>query len=136
MAVINDQGNVQSRCPGCRGALSSFEWRTATGVHGAVSASSFKHRYWSDAKLDYRLFRCAGCGRGDIGVIAYGGGHYPGSYRELCDFHPEVRDRLQLPNKVPKGIEKEFREGEKCLEAGAIRAAAGMLAMSRTQLQV
>ena len=127
MAELNDQGNVQARCPGCRGALSSFEWRTATGVHGAVRASSFKHRYWSDAKLDYRLFRCAGCGRGGIGVIAYGGdSNFPGSYRELYDFYPEVRDRLQLPKEVPKGIGREFCEGEKCLEAGAIRAAAGM----------
>jgi hypothetical protein len=126
MAEINDEGNVQARCPGCRGALSSFEWRTATGVHGAVNASSFKHRYWSGAKLDYRLFRCAGCGRGGIGVVAYGGGQFPGSYRELYDFYPEVRDRLKLPDGVPKGIAKEFREGEKCIEAGAIRAAAGM----------
>ena len=78
MAEINDQGNVQARCPGCHGALSSF-----------------KHRYWGDAKLDYRLFRCAGCGRGGIGVIAYGGGRdFPGSYRELYDFYPEVRNRL------------------------------------------
>ena len=126
IAEINDQGSVRARCPGCHGALSSFEWRTATGVHGALIASSFKHRYWSDAKLDYRLFRCAGCGRGGLGVVAYGGGQFPGSYRELYDFYPEVRDRLQLPKEVPKGIAKEFREGEKCLEASAIRAAAGM----------
>lgn len=75
---------------------------------------------------DYRLFRCAGCGRGGLGAIGYGGGKFPGSYRELYDFYPEARDRLQLPKNVPKGIAKEFREGERCIEVSAIRAAAGM----------
>ena len=125
MANVNDEGSVQSRCPGCQGALSTFEWRTATGVHGVLTVAH-KHRYWNDASLDYRLFRCAGCGRGGMGVIAYGGGKFPGAYRQLYDFYPEVRDRLQLPKGVPKGIANEFREGEKCLDAGTIRAAAGM----------
>ncbi len=125
MADVNDQGSVQARCPGCRGALSSFEWRTATGVHGVLTAP-YEHPHWRDAKVDYRLFRCAGCGRGGFGAIVYGGGQFPGAYRQLYDFYPEVRDRLPIPKGVPDGIAKEFREGEKCLDAGAIRAAAGM----------
>lgn len=127
MATLNDQGNVQARCPGCRGALTSFEWRTANGTHGAVTHPSYAHRHWHSAKLDFRLYRCAGCGRGGLGTIAYGGdSSFPGQFRELLNFHPDVRDRLQLPVEVPRGIEKEFREGETCLDAGAIRAAAGM----------
>jgi len=51
---------------------------------------------------------------------------YPGAYRELFDFYPETKDRLPLPQSVPVGIVREFREGETCLDSNAIRAAAGM----------
>jgi hypothetical protein len=125
MAVINEEGNVRAKCPGCKGALSTYEWRTATGVHG-VFTNNHKHSHWANTALDYRLFKCAGCGRGGLGVIAYGGDRFPGLYRELYDFYPNVHDRLGLPSNVPVGIVNEFREGEKCLDAGAIRAAAGM----------
>lgn len=124
MADINDQGSVRARCPGCKGALSTFEWRDAHEPFGAVSVRH-KHRSWGDLALDYRLFRCAGCGRGGLGVVAHPE-QYPGPYRELYSFHPEVRERLALPKGVPEGIANEFREGETCLDAGAFRAAAGM----------
>jgi Domain of unknown function (DUF4145) len=124
MAEINDEGSIRARCPGCHGALSTFEWRTALGQHGAITVPH-KHRYWSNVQLDYRLFKCAGCGRGGLGVIAYPD-KYPGSYRDLYSFYPEVRDRLPFPKAVPNGIAKEFREGEKCMDSGTIRAAAGM----------
>ena len=71
-------------------------------------------------------FRCAGCGRGGLGVIAYGGGSWPGSYRDLYSFYPESKERLKLPKDVPKGIVSEFREGEACYENECLRAAAGM----------
>jgi hypothetical protein len=124
MAEINEQGSIRARCSGCYGALSTFEWRSASGAYGVVTA---KHRHpnWGVVDLDYRLFRCAGCGRGGLGTVAYSG-QYPGDYRQLESFHPEVRDRLPLPKNVPKGIVAEFREGEKCLDVGALRAAAGM----------
>lgn len=124
MAEINDEGSIRARCPGCHGALSTFEWKTGTSPHGAITVAH-KHQHWGGVKLDYRLFKCAGCGRGGLGVIAYPD-KYPGSYRQLYSFHPEVRDRLPLPKAVPAGIANEFREGEKCLDAGTIRAAAGM----------
>lgn len=123
MADLNDQGSVTARCPGC-GSLSTFEWRANHGQFGAITVD-YAHRNWGNVSLDYRLFRCAGCGRGGLGTIAYSG-QYPGQYRELCAFHPESRDRLAIPDQVPKGIATEFREGEKCLNAGALRAAAGM----------
>lgn len=124
MAEINDEGSIRARCPGCRGSLSTFEWRSISSAFGAVT-TKYKHRSWSEVNLDYRLFRCAGCGRGGLGTVAYPGS-YPGPYRELLDFSPEVRDRLPLPKNVPSGIIAEFREGEKCLDVGAFRAAAGM----------
>jgi len=126
MAELNDQGNIRVRCPGCHGALASYEWRNAAAAFGAIT-TTYQHRSWSHARLDYRLFKCGGCGRGGIGVIVYGGGmQYPGAYRELFDFYPETKDRLPLPQSVPVGIVREFREGETCLDSNAIRAAAGM----------
>ncbi len=74
--------------------------------------------------MDYRLFRCAGCGRGALGVVEYYGQHYPSVKLELRSFYPEVKERLVLPKSVPDGVVKEFREGELCLEAGCFRAAA------------
>jgi hypothetical protein len=129
VADINDEGNVRARCPGCQGALSTFEWRSASsGAYGAITEHNFSHNRWGGiTAFDYRLFRCAGCGRGGLGIIAYQSSAYPGSSRrELWDFHPEVRDRLPLPKAVPEGIAKEFREAEKCFDANAFRAAAGM----------
>ena len=125
MANINDQGNVTARCPGCSGSLSTFEWKTATAEYGVVR-KNHKHAHWGNVPIDFRLFRCAGCGRGGLGAIAYGGASWPGSYRELYWFYPESKERLPLPKSVPKGIIKEFREGEKCFENDCIRAAAGM----------
>lgn len=125
MADINEEGSIRARCPGCQGALSTFEWRSAqSGPYGAITVPH-EHSNWRTALLDYRLFKCAGCGRGGLGVIAYPN-QYPGPYRSLYSFFPEVRDRLPLPKAVPSGITKEFREGEKCLDSGTIRAAAGM----------
>lgn len=125
MAKINDEGNVTARCPGCDGSLSTFEWKHSSSEFGVVR-KMHKHRHWGEVPVDYRLYRCAGCGRGGIGAIAYGGGSWPGSYRELYWFHPESKERLPLPKNVPRGIAAEFREGERCYENNCIRAAAGM----------
>jgi hypothetical protein len=45
---------------------------------------------------------------------------------ELANFYPEARVRQVLPKDVPPGITREFREGEKCVEAGCYRAAAAL----------
>ena len=126
MASINDRGNITARCPGCNGANSSFDWKSVAGKHGAVSLN-YQHRAWGNCFIDYRLFCCGGCGRGAIGVVVHGGtGDYPGLYRELMAFHPESKERLDLPTSTPDGIVAEFREGERCLENQCYRAAAGM----------
>lgn len=125
MARINDLGNITARCPGCQGANSSFDWKSATSKYGAITLP-FQHPHWGNVPIDYRLYRCGGCGRGAIGVVVYGNGEYPGGYRELMAFHPEAKERLDLPRDTPNGIVSEFREGERCLENGCLRAAAGM----------
>jgi len=65
---------------------------------------------------------------GGLGCVEMHGedGSYPEDIFELLWFMPEAKERLQLPRNVPEGIGREFREGEKCMEHGAIRAAAGM----------
>jgi hypothetical protein len=127
MATINEEGNIRARCPGCSGAWSTFEWRTASNQFGAVR-EAVQHHYWGNVIRDFRLFRCAGCGRGGLGTVVYGGdAQYPGRYRELRAFYPESRERLPLPSSVPKGIVSEFREAEDCLDSGSLRAAAGMI---------
>ncbi|MCY0856449.1 DUF4145 domain-containing protein [Cupriavidus sp. D39] len=47
-------------------------------------------------------------------------------YVDLVDFYPEAENRSTLPEGVPTGIVKEFREGEECAEAGCYRAAAAL----------
>jgi len=125
MASINAEGTITARCPGCKGALSSFEWKSATAQHG-VTFVPYRHFHNGDGRIEYRLFRCAGCGRGGLGAIACGGVQYPNAIWELIRFYPEVRERLPLPKDVPEGIATEFREGETCLESGALRASAAM----------
>ena len=42
------------------------------------------------------------------------------------DFYPEAKERFPLPAAVPKGIQNEFREAEKCVEHGYNRAGAAL----------
>lgn len=124
MAKINESGNVVARCPNCSGAVSSFEWQRATaGGWGAISVSAANYR---ESYLEYRLFRCAGCGRGALGLVGYGSSPYPGSIGRLYDFYPESGERMDIPQQVPAGITAEFREAETCLESKCYRAAAGL----------
>ena len=125
MATINTQGTVRARCPGCKGALSSFEWRTANAQHG-VTIAPYRDYQKGEGQAEYRLFRCAGCGMGGLGAVACAQTQYPNGIWDLLWFHPEVKERLPLPKNVPDGIETEFREGETCLESGALRASAAM----------
>lgn len=126
MATINDLGNITAKCPTCRGAISTFIWHSNdTGEYGGIQFRV--EDQWQSAYISYRLFKCSGCNRGSLGTVIFGGSHhYPGAYRRLQNFTPESGTRLSLPDGVPEGIAKEFHEGEKCMEADCIRAAAGM----------
>src|SRR5437016_13907915 len=107
MATLNAQGNIAANCPGCGGALTSFLWQAPpqSGAFGAVNLQNVPHPAWGVSSLDYRLFRCSGCGRGAIAAVAYrSGSMYPGdSSRELHEFWPEAKERLTLPKSVPEG---------------------------------
>ena len=85
------------------------------------------------ACFDYQLFRCAGCGSDDLGTVVYRAGPYPGQYRDLREFRPEVKDRLPLPKGVPEGIAKEFREGGKVSQHGLHQSSSGNVPLSSGQ---
>ena len=126
MATLNEQGNIIARCAGCEGSVSTFEWRLDKEQYGGVIRRERDYRGGTVA-AHYRLFRCAGCGRGALGVVLSRAGHnYPEALVRLVDFLPEALERMRLPSSVPEGIKREFREAEKCLEAGCLRAASGL----------
>lgn len=128
MAELKPNGNVVIRCPGCKGALSTYEYQSSEGKYGAI-----RHTYrtgsgihWEEASNQFRLFKCAGCGRGGLGYIRCSSVSYPSPRMELLWFVPESAPCLDLPKDTPNGIQKEFREAESCLHNGCFRAAAGL----------
>lgn len=127
MATLNEkQGSIVAHCPECSGGRSTFEWKIDGKEIGAVT-NPIEDRYWRDCLLTYRLFKCAGCGMGALGIIKFGGDQkYPGSYSRLVTFYPESKDSLRLPKQTPLGIRAEFHEAEACLGNDCFRAAAGL----------
>jgi hypothetical protein len=118
MARFNKNGSITARCPGCNGGLSTFEFTTGQQPYGVIP----------QGQIEYRFFRCAGCGRGGLGALQNlaPGQAYPAGRSNLLDFYPEGMERLPLPTGVPVGIASEFREAETCIEHKCFRAAAGL----------
>jgi hypothetical protein len=130
MAKINKLGNITASCPGCNGSTSTFEYIYQGKELGftVVKVRKPYTRFDEEVDAQFRLYRCAGCGMGGLGYVKMReqGGKYPIDIYELIWFKPEAKQRLALPEAVPEGIRNEFREGEKCMENGTLRAAAGM----------
>jgi hypothetical protein len=126
MAKMNFEGSVTAGCTRCAGTVSTFEWRSRVGPYGVLS-EKYETREYRTWRREFRLFRCAGCGRGGLGVIDMPDDHdFPNEWANLLHFAPDVRPAAPLPTYTPKGIVSEFREGESCLEATCYRAAAAM----------
>ncbi len=67
MAILNEEeGSIVAYCPGCRGGKSTFEWMVGGRELGAVTKIiSGEGKFGASSySMDYRLFRCAGCGMG------------------------------------------------------------------------
>lgn len=131
MAIINDQGNVIARCPDCNGGTSTFEYALdgrSRGHFTKVFPRTGLGTREGELRVRFQLFRCAGCGRGGLGAIRLMpmADTYPKDIWELLQFFPEAKERLKLPTAVPKGIEKEFREAEMCVEHECYRAGAAL----------
>lgn len=136
MASINGEGNIRARCIGCDGALSAFLWKDEDGRSlGNVITTDFRrdpyHFYATVGRnfhIQWRLFRCASCGIGALGVIEMHDDRtpYPEGVKDLALFATESGEQLSLPETVPDEIRKEFREAERCLSVGCYRAAAAL----------
>jgi hypothetical protein len=137
VATVNERGNVLARCLTCSGALTTFLWRElegpATLAHTTVEDTR-KARAWErfsvseDYDLQFRLFRCASCGSGALGVFEMDGVglRYPEGVRNLLTFIPELGEPLALPDATPDDIRAEFREAERCIDAHCFRGAAAL----------
>jgi len=130
VAKINDLGNIIASCHGCNGSTSTFEYLYKGNELGVVKdkAADKYGRGFQKVDLQFRLFRCAGCGMGGLGCIEMSKerASYPNEILSLKWFMPESKKRLSLPKDTPEGIRNEFREGERCFEEDCLRAAAGM----------
>jgi hypothetical protein len=126
MASLNFEGSVTAGCTRCAGAVSTFEWRSHERPYGMFS-ETYVDCHYKDWRREFRLFRCAGCGRGGLGVIVLPSDQtYPYQYAQLERFTSDVRPAVPLPKQTPTDIQAEFREGEACLQNGCDRAAAAM----------
>ena len=130
MAKLNNKGNIIARCPDCNGRESTFEFREMGHPFGVIMES---FQYFSGGSSStkykhYRLFRCAGCGRGAVAkIISHRPeNEYPSSQDEIEWFVLESSEKIKLPENTPKEIASEFREAENCLEAKCYRASAAM----------
>ncbi|MFA6099681.1 MAG: DUF4145 domain-containing protein [Patescibacteria group bacterium] len=113
-------GNVRAHCPDCSGVVTTFENRGGSDVD--VSGDHFFGNHAYDF-VRYRLFRCAGCGRGGMAKI-----HVDrAGNTALESFLPTSIEQLSLPGvSIPKGIVTEFREAELCFSVSAYRASSAL----------
>src|SRR5215475_1997576 len=126
MQPVYVDGNVRAHCPNCKGAVTTFEGRSAQTEYGMIIVNKGEtHEGVGYQRVLYRLFRCAGCGRGgfarilDNAQVMYNAA--------LTEFFFVSIDRAALPKDVPDGIVKEFQEAELCAAHGAWRAASALL---------
>lgn len=121
MATMNEHGHVLANCPTCSGALTSFLiGDSQRGRYGEI------FRQVGDEGEIYRLACCSGCGSGALITLSVRNLLRGQTDLRMTDFYPEAEMRHALPDAVPEGIVKEFREGEECAEVGCYRAAAAL----------
>ena len=111
---------VKARCPDCGGAISVFDFKDSSREFGHVLKEE-EHTYDGKrfTRIHYRLLRCSGCER--AGLAKFHDGNLP---PVLESFYPRAIASAPLPNAVPEGIVKEYREAELCASVEAWRAQA------------
>lgn len=126
MQAILSGNKIIAKCPNCRGAVSNFLFNDDSGSN-LGSVSTIKENWvqgYRYEKMDYRLARCAGCGRGGLAEIYRDAGL---NKTHFADFYPHSLNHLRIPASTPEGIASEFFEAEVCASVGAYRAGAAML---------
>ena len=126
MSAAFEHGNVKANCPGCNGAITTFEFRSSSsGEHGGVIVEgSHDYKGGKYKRIVYKLLKCAGCGMGGLAKLHAGDNYL---FADLESFHPVSVDTAKLPKDVPDGIQSEIREAELCAAHGAWRGASGLL---------
>jgi hypothetical protein len=118
-------GHVQTRCPDCGGAITTFECNTGGNEFGSIEQKGphyFANSLFS--RVIYKLMRCASCGRGGLAKIHCQESVAAGT---LENFYPISPERAKVPEGVPQGVLDEVREAEICMSVAAHRAASALL---------
>jgi hypothetical protein len=87
---------VRAVCPGCEGALSTFEYQRGGSEYGAVVQNALAGRNL------YVLMNCGGCGRGGLATIHDTVGRQLAGI--LVEFYPAAIDRATLPATAPPDL--------------------------------
>lgn len=124
---FNSQGGIPAHCIDCK-SQSTFEGKYGQKELGSTEIGSPQiklHEFIgrSFTRIVYKLYRCAGCGRGSLAKIYCNSGLEDGVIAELIPHSAEV---AKLPSDTPSDIKAEFDEALKCFSAGAFRAASAM----------
>jgi len=124
---FNTQGGIPAHCPDCK-VPSSFEGKYGGSELGYTEIGSphdkphaFEGKPFT--RIIYKLYRCAGCGRGALAKVYCNGNLQDGVIAELIPYSAEV---AKLPSDTPADIKAEYDEALKCFSAGAFRAASAM----------
>lgn len=128
MSTKFENGNVIAVCPVC-GVQSTFESkRDGSNEHGSIIMDNPLNKGWSavvnNTRVIFRLVRCAGCGRAGLAGVSASGNVNDGT---LVEFLPSSVTMIAIPEGVPDGITKEFREAENDASISSYRSASAML---------
>lgn len=120
--VASDYG-VRADCPDCQ-AVTYFDYQSAKGELGYLLIDRDHHFAGQPfSRIHWRMLRCSGCGRAGLAKF-HDNGRLPAV---LESFHPRALSTAKLPQKVPEGVVKEYREAEICASVEAWRAASALL---------
>jgi hypothetical protein len=109
--------NISADCPVCK-AVTSFEQKQSV-----VQARNSWLGGQPFGRVLYVLSQCASCQRGGFAEVLDNGNAQNAA---LKDFYPFSINNAPLPPSVPKDIEEEFREAEKCAGMHMNRASSAL----------
>ena len=109
--------NVSAHCSDC-GVVTDFAQVAAVLLQAPHTYSGKNY-----LRVSFSLCKCARCGRGALAIVPDNGNALTAV---LESFFPVSVDAASLPDSVPKDIQAEFREAEKCAAFGSNRAASAL----------
>src|ERR671925_364362 len=97
------RGSVRANCPGCGGAVTTFEHMSGGTSFGLIVVDGL-HTFRGNnyRRTVYSLVRCAGCHRGGLAKTHDNGTLESGV---LDEFDPVSIEFATIPNEVPQGIQ-------------------------------